>query len=234
LWSVRGSGELGLEERLAKNAPLAIWERSDLLAHELFATAAVRSRDLVHVERREERLKSACISTQPISFTAATPAGIRGERTSSAVAGRPSPSRRRSSIAATLARTSGIDASIRARSPQAAHSTVSQTGLTADPAASRSDAVSWSTFSAAAAANEGLTVAGSAFALASVTIIVPCVFASVVVVDVASLFAPVVVVFESSMADSPTTRNICFFVTRAFGVCPRRIVSASIVASNLA
>jgi hypothetical protein len=28
------------------------------------------------------------------------------------------------------------------------------------------------------------------------------------------------------------TRKICFFVARAFGVRPRRIVSASVVASN--
>jgi hypothetical protein len=41
------------------------------------------------------------------------------------------------------------------------HSTVSKTGLTADPAASSSDAFSCSAFSAAASASIGRTLAGS-------------------------------------------------------------------------
>jgi hypothetical protein len=105
---------------------------------------------------------TVCISSQPIALTAATVAGIWGERTSSTVAGRPKPSLKRSSIAATLARTSGTGASIRERSPHAAHSTVSQTGFTAEPAASSSEVFSCSTFSAAATASDGLTLAGSA------------------------------------------------------------------------
>ena len=53
---------------------------------------------------------------------------------------------------------------MRERSPHAEHSTVSQTGFTAEPAASSSDDVSCSTFSAAAAASDGLTLEGSAWA----------------------------------------------------------------------
>jgi len=88
---------------------------------------------------------------------------------------------------------------------------VSQTGFTAEPAASRSDDVSWSTFSAAAAANEGLTAAGSAFAFAVMT----------------------VVVASSIVGCSVMMRSVCPFVTRPLGVRPCRIVSGSVVASSL-
>jgi hypothetical protein len=89
------------------------------------------------------------------------------------------------------------------------HSTVSQTGFIADPAASSNDAVSCSTFSAAAAASDGLTAAGSALVIVA---------------------GPTVV--DTSTPCSETTRNICLLVACFFGVRPCRSVSASTVASS--
>jgi hypothetical protein len=85
-----------------------------------------------------------------------------------------------------------------------------------------------------ATANEGLTVAGSAFALASIAVIVfAWSFEPAVLFAVASSVSVVLVVVRaSSIVDSATTRSICFFVTRGFGVRPHRIAYASIVASN--
>jgi hypothetical protein len=135
---------------------------------------------------------------------------MREDGTSSAVAGLPKPSRSKSSIAATRALTSGTGASTRERSPQPEHSTVSQTGLTADPAASSSDAVSCCTFAVAAAARDGLTVAGSAF------------------VGVVST------VVSTSAVGAETMRNTGLAAARFFGVRPCRSISASTVASSSA
>ena len=99
---------------------------------------------------------------------------------------------------------------MRERSPHAAHSTVSQTGFTAEPAASSNDDFSCSTFSAAAAASDGLTVAGSALA-------------TVLTVGRPSL----------STSGSVATRKTGSSVEWRFGVLPRRSVSASTVSSSL-
>jgi hypothetical protein len=84
---------------------------------------------------------------------------------------------------------------------------VTQAGLTAEPAASNSDAVSRSRFSAAATASDGLTVAGSTLAIVAVTVV-------------------------AFSVGSATTRSISFVVERRFGVLPCFIVSASTVVSS--
>ena len=128
----------------------------------------------------------------------------------SAAAGLPKPSRNRSSIAATRALTSGTGASTRDARRSRSHSTVSQTGLVAEPAASNNDAVSYSTFSAAATANDGLTIDGSGPAIAAAT-----------------------VASKGSGAASTIARNTGPVRTRFFGVRPCRIVSASTLANSL-
>ena len=82
---------------------------------------------------------------------------------------------------------------------------MSQTGLTADPAASSSDAVNCSTFSAAAEASDGRTVAGS---------------------------AAVVVTVVGSGSASTITRNAGSFSVRFFGILPWRRLSASTSSSK--
>jgi hypothetical protein len=68
---------------------------AQLLAHDGLASPALRGCDLVDVGRREQRLNLG-----PVHLPAAALAGIRGERTSSTVAGFPKPSRTKNSIAA--------------------------------------------------------------------------------------------------------------------------------------
>src|SRR6478735_2322667 len=95
------------------------------------------------------------------------------------------------------------------RSPHAVHSTVSHTGFTAEPAASSSDVVNCSTFSAAATASDGRTDAGSA------------------IVTVALLVAT-----SSSTGASGIKCSTCLLLERFFGVRPCFIVSASTLASS--
>jgi hypothetical protein len=102
-----------------------------------------------------------------------------------------------------------MGASTRERSPQAEHSTVSQTGFTAVPAASSSEAFSCSTFSAAATASNGLTVAGSAFVAVAAS-----------------------AVATGSSGASETTRKPDSLCACFFGVRPCRIVSASTVSRS--
>jgi hypothetical protein len=79
--------------------------------------------------------------------------------------------------------------------------------LTADPAASSNDAFNASTFSAAAAASNGLTLAGSALAIA-------------------------VSVAAGSTIGSVTTLRPDAMTPRLFGIRPRRRLSASTVPSS--
>jgi hypothetical protein len=163
-----GSGELGLGERLSKNAPLTLGERGQLPTHERFATIALHGGDRGAIE---------ALAQQDLD-------------------------RRR-------ARTSGTGASTRERAPQSSHC-MSQTDCTVDPAASSNDVVGCSTFSAAPAASDSLTVAGSAFAAVASTVV------------------------SASHVDSETMRSVCFADGRFFGIRPCRSDWASNVASSSA
>ena len=79
-------------------------------------------------------------SFQPSFSTASAVRGRRGLAASSACGGRPRPSRRRSSIAATRLRTSGILTSTRSFLPQSEQAVVIQYGRVEDSAASSSAA----------------------------------------------------------------------------------------------
>jgi hypothetical protein len=150
------SDELKLVERLTQHPPPVLAELHNLLAHICLSTIDGNRLDLVD----EEHIREPPHVAPGHLLDPAAVFGKRGVADSSACGARPSPSRRRSSIAASLDRTSGTGACTCERSPQPLHSTVSQTGFTAEPEASSSDAVS-STFSAAAVASTGLTRAGS-------------------------------------------------------------------------
>jgi hypothetical protein len=88
------------------------------------------------------------------------------------------------------------------------HSTLSQTCLTADPAASSNDAFNASTFSAAAAASDGRTVAGSAVVTSAVS-------------DTGE-----------AIAGSETIRNTGSVTACLFGMRPCRKLPASTVSSS--
>jgi len=149
----RGTSAKAAHKAFLSSGPSALTRRRRCASPPSWRTAAISSTNRL--------AKSAFMSDQGIASTASDDTGRRRTAGSSETAGLPSPSRSKSSIAATRARTSGTATSTRLRAPHSPHSKVIQWSRTAPVAASSKVLRIPSSPSAAASARRGRTVAGS-------------------------------------------------------------------------